>query len=71
MRSRKDSGMPRKTDEAPPYLPVELTINGRAVAARPGQTILELVREQRLDTIPTLCDEPGLPPFGSCFLCVI
>ncbi|MGA6992923.1 MAG: FAD-dependent oxidoreductase, partial [Candidatus Deferrimicrobiaceae bacterium] len=60
-----------KTDEDRSYLPVELTVNGRAVAARPGQTILELVREQHLDTIPTLCHEPGLPPFGSCFLCVI
>ena len=63
--------MPWKTDEDPSHLPVELTINGRAVAARPGQTILELVREQHLDTIPTLCHEPGLPPFGSCFLCVV
>lgn len=63
--------MPRKTDEDRSHLPVELTINGRAVAAHPGQTILELVREQHLDTIPTLCHEPGLPPFGSCFLCVV
>jgi len=63
--------MPWKTDEDRSHLPVELTINGRAVAARPGQTILELVREQHLDTIPTLCHEPGLPPFGSCFLCVV
>ncbi len=63
--------MPRETDEERPHLPVELTVNGRAVAARPGQTILELVREQDLDTIPTLCHEPGLPPFGSCFLCVV
>ena len=60
-----------ETDEERSCLPVELTINGRAVVARPGQTILELVREQHLDTIPTLCHEPGLPPFGSCFLCVI
>jgi len=63
--------MRRETDEERSCLPVELTINGRAVVARPGQTILELVREQHLDTIPTLCHEPGLPPFGSCFLCVI
>jgi formate dehydrogenase major subunit len=71
MRCGKDSGMPGKTDEDRLHLPVELTINGRAVAARPGQTVLELVREQGLDTIPTLCHEPGLPPFGSCFLCVV
>jgi formate dehydrogenase major subunit len=63
--------MPWDTDEDRLSLPVELTINGRAVAARPGQTILEVVREQDLDTIPTLCHEPGLPPFASCFLCVV
>jgi len=63
--------MPRNADADRPHLPVELTVNGRAVAAPPGQTILELVREQHLDTVPTLCHEPGHPPFGSCFLCVV
>jgi formate dehydrogenase major subunit len=63
--------MARQTFEERSHLPVGLTVNGRTVAARPGQTILELVREQDLDTIPTLCHEPGLPPFGSCFLCVV
>jgi len=52
-------------------LPVELTINGRAVKARPDQTILELVRERELDRIPTLCYDPRFSPFGSCFLCVV
>lgn len=52
-------------------LPVELTINGRRVAARPGQTILEVVRAQQLDEIPTLCHDPRLQPYGSCFLCVV
>jgi formate dehydrogenase major subunit len=71
MRSGKDREMCRETDGERMHLPVELTVNGRTVAARPGQTILELVREQGLDEIPTLCHEPGLPPFGSCFLCVV
>lgn len=52
-------------------LPVELTINGRMVKGRPGQTVLEVVREQELDRIPTLCHDPRLEPFGSCFLCVV
>ncbi len=55
----------------PSTLPVELTINGRQVAARPGQTILEVVRAQQLDEIPTLCHDPRLQPYGSCFLCVV
>ncbi len=63
--------MPMKTAEKRSLLPVELTINGRAVKARPGQTIVEVVREQDLDRIPTLCHDPKLEPFGSCFLCVV
>ncbi len=51
--------------------PVELVVNGRKVSAPPGQTILELVREQSLDEIPTLCHDPRLEPYGSCFLCVV
>ncbi len=51
--------------------PVELTVNGRKVTGRVGQTILELVREHELDDIPTLCHDPRLEPFGSCFLCVV
>ena len=60
-----------KIAEKRSLLPVELTINGRAVKARPGQTIVEVVREQDLDRIPTLCHDPRLEPFGSCFLCVV
>ncbi len=53
------------------HLPVDLLVNGRKTTARPGQTILELVREQNLDEIPTLCNDPRLEPYGSCFLCVV
>jgi len=52
-------------------LPVELMINGRKVTARSGQTILEVVQEGHLDEIPTLCHDPRLEPYGSCFLCVV
>ncbi len=52
-------------------LPVELVINGRKVTARSGQTILDVVREGHLDEIPTLCHDPRLEPYGSCFLCVV
>ena len=52
-------------------LPVELKINGQTVKARSGQTVLEVVREQNLDDIPTLCYDPKLEYFGSCFLCVV
>ena len=52
-------------------LSVELVINGKKVSAAPGQTILQVVRDQKLDEIPTLCYDPKLEPYGSCFLCVV
>ena len=50
---------------------IEIKVNGKAVEARPGQTILEVVHEKGLDRIPTLCHSPELEPYGSCFLCVV
>ncbi len=52
-------------------LSVELVINGNKISAKPGQTILDTVRENKLDEIPTLCHDPKLEPYGSCFLCVV
>ena len=50
---------------------IKLTINGKSIEAMEGQTILGVVREQEIDTIPTLCHSPELPPYGSCFVCVV
>lgn len=50
---------------------VELLINGKKVSEAPGQTILDVVRKHNLDEIPTLCHDPKLEPYGSCFLCVV
>jgi len=50
---------------------VSLTINGNDVKASPDMTILQVCREQNIDNIPTLCYDDKLPPFGSCFLCVV
>jgi formate dehydrogenase major subunit len=50
---------------------IKLKINGADVEAAPGRTILEVVREQGLDDIPTLCHSPELEPYGSCFVCVV
>ena len=49
---------------------VNLTLNGREVQARPGQTILEVARENGID-IPTLCHDPRLEPYGACRLCLV
>ena len=50
---------------------IKLTIDGRQVEAAEGQTILEVVREQELGFIPTLCHSRNLEPYGSCFICVV
>jgi len=50
---------------------VRIKINGQQIEAHPGQTILEVVREKKLDDIPTLCHSEELEPYGSCFLCVV
>lgn len=49
---------------------INVTINGKKVAGREGQTILELARENGID-IPTLCYRPELPPIGACRVCVV
>ncbi len=50
---------------------IKLHINGQEVETAPGKTILEVVNDQGLDEIPTLCHSPELKPIGSCFLCVV
>lgn len=50
---------------------LNITINGKQYTARPGQTILDVVRAHDVDNIPTLCHDPKLPPYGSCYLCVV
>lgn len=47
-----------------------LQINGRTLQAKLGQTILEVARAYGIE-IPTLCDWPGLPSYGSCRMCIV
>ncbi len=49
---------------------VNLTINGQPLSVEKGVSILQAARLNGID-IPTLCDYPGLPPSGSCRLCVV
>jgi len=49
---------------------VNLTINGREVQARPGQTILEAAQDAGIE-IPTLCHDPRLEPYGACRMCLV
>ena len=50
----------------------EITLDGTTVPATRGDTILAAATRAGLeDRIPTLCYEPGLPPYTSCFVCVV
>jgi len=47
-----------------------LNINGKEVTGRPGQTILEVARENGIE-IPTLCYDERIDIYGACGLCVV
>ena len=49
---------------------MKVKINDKAVAARAGQTILELAREEGI-TIPSLCYHPDLEVKANCRICVV
>jgi formate dehydrogenase major subunit len=48
----------------------KLNIDGREVTGFPGQTILDVARENDI-VIPTLCFDERLEIYGSCGLCVV
>ncbi|MBN2443397.1 MAG: FAD-dependent oxidoreductase [Spirochaetales bacterium] len=49
---------------------INLTINGKKVIAKPGQTILEVAGILGIE-IPTLCYYPFLEAYGGCRICVV
>ena len=50
--------------------PIAFTLDGRAVAAQPGETLIEVARREGVD-ITHLCWTPGLAPAGNCRACVV
>ncbi len=49
---------------------VNIILNGTIVDGFKGETILDLARRNGIE-IPTLCNDPRLEPFTSCFVCVV
>ena len=49
---------------------IKIYLDGKEVLANPGETILEVAKRNGID-IPTLCHDPRLEPFTSCFVCVV
>ena len=50
--------------------PIAFTLDGCAVAAQPGETLIEVARREGVE-IPHLCWTPGLAPAGNCRACVV
>lgn len=49
---------------------ITLTVDGRTVEARTGETLLTVLRREGI-SVPTLCHMDGLPPSGACRMCVV
>ena len=49
---------------------VNIILNGKNIKARKGDSILETARNNGLE-IPTLCNDPRLEPYSSCYVCVV
>lgn len=49
---------------------VAFSLDGRAVSARAGETIIEVAQREGI-AIPHLCWTPGLDPAGNCRACVV
>src|SRR5512142_1469869 len=49
---------------------VQIQINNQALQVEKGVSILQAARQNQIE-IPTLCDFPGLPPHGSCRMCIV
>ena len=49
---------------------VNIILNEKILKGKPGETILELACRHGIQ-IPTLCHDPRLVPYTSCYLCVV
>lgn len=49
---------------------INVVLNGKIVEGIEGETILQLANRHNID-IPTLCHDPRLEPYSSCYVCVV
>jgi formate dehydrogenase major subunit len=49
---------------------LNIILNGNIVKGNNGESILELCRRNEIE-IPTLCNDPRIEPFTSCYICVV
>ena len=49
---------------------VKVTINGRELGARQGETVLQVAKREGIH-IPALCHQEGMDAWGACRLCLV
>ena len=49
---------------------VEIELNGKKLLVSSGRTILEVAQQEGIE-IPTLCHDPRLDPYASCWICIV
>jgi formate dehydrogenase major subunit len=49
---------------------LNIILNGKNITGNPDQTILKLAAANGIK-IPTLCNDPRLEPFSSCYVCIV
>lgn len=49
---------------------INVILDGKILQTNPGETILTLANRNDIE-IPTLCNDPRLEPFTSCYVCVV
>lgn len=49
---------------------VNIILNGEHIVASKGEYVLNVAKKNNVE-IPTLCNDPRLDPFSSCFVCVV
>ncbi len=47
-----------------------IVLDGKIVQGFEGESILDLCKREQIE-IPTLCNDPRLEPYSSCYLCVV
>ena len=49
---------------------ITIKLNGKKIQTESGKTILEVAEANGI-SIPTLCHDKELQPFGSCWVCAV
>lgn len=49
---------------------VNIILNGKHITCEKGEYVLNVAKKHGVE-IPTLCNDPRLEPFSSCFVCVV